>query len=48
MEKIKETRLTVVLDPELKNEAKSRAYAEGTNLKQKVISLLKGWLYGKG
>lgn len=43
----KETRLTIVLDFELKNEAKSRAYKEGVTLKQKVVQLLKEWLYAK-
>ncbi len=38
-------RLTVEINTQLHNEAKSRAYAEGSNLKEKIIELLKAWLH---
>lgn len=41
------TRLTIELDEELKNKAKSQAYAEGLTLKEKIISLLRQWLSKK-
>ena len=40
-------RLTVEVDKVLHDKAKSKAYAEGKTLKDKVIELLKGWLHAK-
>jgi len=40
-------RMTVEIDEKLKQEAKSRAYAEGKTLKEKIIELLKNWLKEK-
>lgn len=40
-------RLTVEIDEDLKRRAKAQAYAEGSNLKDKVIELLEDWLKKK-
>ena len=40
-------RLTVEIDEELHNEAKSKSYSEGKTLKDKVVELLKDWLKKK-
>jgi predicted HicB family RNase H-like nuclease len=37
-------RLTVEIDEKLHAEVKSRAYAEGKSIKEKIIELLEGWL----
>jgi predicted HicB family RNase H-like nuclease len=42
-----EKRLTVEIDEELHNEAKSKAYSEGKTLKDKIIELLRDWLRKK-
>lgn len=41
-----EKRLTVEIDEELHAEAKSKAYAEGKTLKEKIVELLLKWLRG--
>lgn len=43
-----DTRLVIEIDPKLKAQAKSRAYAEGTTLKKKIEQLLNNWLKLKG
>jgi predicted HicB family RNase H-like nuclease len=37
-------RLTVEIDEKLHAKAKSRAYAEGKSIKEKIMELLEGWL----
>ena len=38
------TRLTIELEDDLKMKAKSRAYAEGKTIREKIIILLEAWL----
>ena len=41
---MKITRLTIELDPKLKAQIKSKAYAENKTLKGKILQLLNAWL----